>query len=53
MLSTVFLHMLMQVTDEWVRRVLVSFLSAKPTILQISRWDEQRENGTFPASLEP
>ncbi|KAI0059174.1 cytochrome c oxidase subunit VIb [Artomyces pyxidatus] len=20
---------------------------------QISRWDEQRENGTFPASLEP
>lgn len=21
--------------------------------LQITKWDEQRENGTFPASLEP
>jgi hypothetical protein len=21
--------------------------------LQIDKWDEQRENGTFPASLEP
>ena len=22
-------------------------------ILQITKWDEQREEGTFPASLEP
>ncbi|OJT09543.1 Cytochrome c oxidase subunit 6B [Trametes pubescens] len=42
--------------NEWVRgRHPFSTLTSYANLLpwQINKWDEQRENGTFPASLEP
>ncbi|CDO74366.1 hypothetical protein BN946_scf184355.g14 [Trametes cinnabarina] len=43
--------------NEWVRHIPQNSFgqhrSPRPLKFQIAKWDEQRENGTFPASLEP
>lgn len=39
--------------DEWVWYKHLLYYSPVECLPQIGRFDEQRENGTFPASLEP